>query len=211
MLRIWGRTTSSNVQKVLWLAGEIGLPYERVDAGGAFGVVDTPAYRAMNPNGLVPTIDDDGFVLWESNTIVRYLAAKHGATTLYPSDVRERADVERWMDWGTSVLATAITPAFWQLVRTPPAQRDPAAIAASAAKTAQATAILDARLAQRPFLCGDALTLADVVCGINTYRWLNLDFAGAGHPRPPQPALQAWYERLAQRPAYRGAVMIPIT
>ena len=213
MLRLWGRTTSSNVQKVLWLAGEIGLPYERVDAGGAYGVVDTPAYRAMNPNGLVPTIEDDGFVLWESNTIVRYLAAKHAATSIYPADVRARADVERWMDWGTSVLAPAITPAFWQLVRSPPAQRDAAAIAASAAsaaKTAQATAILDAHLAERPFLCGDALTLADVVCGINTYRWLNLDFAGAGHPRPAQPALQALYARLAQRPAYRDAVMIPI-
>lgn len=211
MLKIWGRTTSSNVQKVLWLAGEIGLPYERIDAGGTFGVVDTPAYRAMNPNGLVPTIDDDGFVLWESNTIVRYLAAKHAATSIYPTELRARADVERWMDWATSVLAPAITPAFWQLVRTPPAQRDAAAIAASAAKTAQATAILDARLAGRSYLCGDALTLADVVCGINTYRWLNLDFAGAGHPRPAQPALQAWYERLAQRPAYRDAVMIPIT
>lgn len=210
MLKIWGRTTSSNVQKVLWLAGEIALPFERVDAGGAFGVVDTPEYRAMNPNGLVPTIDDDGFVLWESNTIVRYLAAKHAAASIYPTDVRARADVERWMDWGTSVLAPAITPAFWQLVRTPPAQRDAAAIAASAAKTAQATAILDAQLAGRRYLCGDALTLADVVCGINTYRWLNLDFAGAGHPRPPQPALQAWYARLAERPAYRDAVMIPI-
>ena len=210
MLKIWGRTTSSNVQKVLWLAGEIALPFERVDAGGAFGVVDTPEYRAMNPNGLVPTIDDDGFVLWESNTIVRYLAAKHAATSIYPADVRARADVERWMDWGTSVLAPAITPAFWQLVRTPPAQRDAGAIATSAAKTAQATAILDAQLAGRRYLCGDALTLADVVCGINTYRWLNLDFAGAGHPRPPQPALQAWYARLAERPAYRDAVMIPI-
>jgi len=211
MLRIWGRTTSSNVQKVLWLAGEIGLDYERVDAGGPFGKVDEPAYRAMNPNGLVPTIADDGFVLWESNTICRYLAARHGAESMYPSPLQRRADVERWMDWSSTALAPALFPAFWGLVRTPAPQRDRDAIVASADKSAAALRILDAQLAGRPFLCGDALTLADVTCGINTYRWFNLDFAAADYRRPAMPNLQAWYERLAARPAYRQAVMIPIT
>jgi glutathione S-transferase len=211
MLRLWGRTTSSNVQKVLWLTDEIGLPLERIEAGGAFGVVDEPAYRAMNPNGLVPTIDDDGFVLWESNTVLRYLAATRGADGLYPTEPTRRADVERWMDWNLSTLGPALAPAFFGLVRTPAAQRDPAAIAAAGSKAAGALAILDAQLQARPFVCGEALTLADIGPGINVYRWYNLDFASVGYQRPELPALRAWHERLAQRPAYRKWVMIPIT
>lgn len=210
MLTIWGRTTSSNVQKVLWTATELGIPFERIDAGGAFGRTDEPEYRAMNPNGLVPTIEDDGFVLWESNTICRYLAAKHRNHTLYPDDLRGRADVERWMDWASTVLAPAIFPAFLGLIRTPPGQRDDASIRASGEKTAAAMAILDTQLASRRHLCGGELSLADVACGINAYRWLNMDFASAGYQRPELPHLRAWYERLAARPAYRQWVMIPI-
>ena len=210
-LRIWGRATSANVQRVLWMAQEIGLDYERIDAGGAFGIVNDPAYRALNPNGLVPTIDDNGFVLWESNTICRYLADQHGALTLYPRQAHSRARVEQWMDWGNTGLAPAITPVFWQLIRTPADKRDRAAIEASAARTESAMRVLDERLQDRPFLCGDALTLADITCGINTYRWLNMDLASVGHERAPVAAVRAWYERLTQRAAYRTAVMIPIT
>lgn len=210
MLTIWGRTTSSNVQKVLWTATELGIPFERVDAGGAFGRTNEPEYRAMNPNGLVPTIEDDGFVLWESNTICRYLAAKHRNVTLYPDDLRGRADVERWMDWGSTTLGPAIFPAFWGLIRTPADQRDDAAVRASGEKTAAALTILDGQLASRPYLCGNALTLADVACGVNGYRWLNMDFASAGFRRPELPSLTAWYERLAGRPAYRQWVMVKI-
>jgi glutathione S-transferase len=210
MLKIWGRVTSSNVQKVLWLADELGLACERIDAGGPAGRVNDPDYRALNPNGLVPTIEDDDFVLWESNTILRYLAAKHRAEGFYPADLRRRADVERWMDWGSTMLAPAIFPAFWGMIRTPAAERDHAAIGASVAKTAGALSILDAQLRTRPYLCGEAPTLADVVTGVNAYRWFNIDFSPAGASRPEMPALRLWYERLAQRPAYQARVMIPI-
>ncbi len=126
MLKIWGRKNSSNVRKVLWCAEEAGLAYERIDAGGAFGVVNDAPYRALNPNGVVPTLEDEGFVLWESNTIVRYLAARY-APDLYPQDLQQRASAEKWMDWTTSSLAAPFRTVFWGTVRTPPEQRDPAA------------------------------------------------------------------------------------
>jgi glutathione S-transferase len=146
MLKIWGRTNSVNVKKALWAAEELGLKYERVDAGLQFGVVDTPEYRKLNPNGLVPTIEDDGFVLWESNAIVRYLAAKYGAGTLWPNDLRQRADADRWMDWAFS-FANAFRPVFWGLIRTPPEKRDLKAIEDGRKKTIELAAIADARLA----------------------------------------------------------------
>src|SRR5712692_5896173 len=136
MLSIWGRNNSVNVQKPLWCCEEMGVQYERMDAGGTFGVVNTPQYRNLNPNGLVPTIEDDGFVLWESNAIVRYLAAKHSAGNLYPDDLTQRADSDRWMDWMRQV-DPAMTPVFWGLIRTPPEKRDMALIADSAEKVGQ--------------------------------------------------------------------------
>src|SRR3989454_7315331 len=138
MLVIWGRNNSINVQKVLWCCEEMAIEYKRIDAGAVFGVVNTPEYRSLNPNGLVPTIDDDGFVLWESNAIIRYLAAKHGAGTLWPDDLRQRADADRWMDWATSTVAPAITPVFWGLIRTPAEKRDLKAIEEGREKLAQA-------------------------------------------------------------------------
>src|SRR5215471_5330757 len=131
MLKLWGRINSINVQKVLWALEELKVPYERVDAGLQYGVVNEPFYRKMNPNGLVPTIEDDGLILWESNTIVRYLAAKHGAGTLCPTTAAARADVERWMDWQLTTLGRDMTTVFWGFVRTPPEKRDLAAIAAA--------------------------------------------------------------------------------
>src|SRR5215475_10272940 len=134
MIKIWGRNTSSNVQKVMWAIGEIGLPHERIDIGGPFGKNREPAYLAMNPNGLVPTLEEeDGFLLWESNTIVRYLAAKHGPGKLEPSDLRNRASAQKWMDWQLSVANPAIKPVFWGLIRTPADKRDPKAIEAGKA------------------------------------------------------------------------------
>ncbi len=211
MLKIWGRTSSSNVQKPLWFCAEAGIPFERIDAGGQFGRNREPAYLAMNPNGLVPTIDDAGFILWESNAIVRYLASKHAVHDWYPTQLQARALVEQWMDWGTSSLAPALTAAFWGLIRTPQAERDVNAIVASGEKTASLLAMLDRQLAGRDYVCGPAPTLADIALGINTYRWFNLPWEAAGFQRPELPALSAWYERLATRPAYRDAVMIPIT
>ena len=211
MLKIWGRTSSSNVQKPLWFCAEAGIPFERIDAGGKFGRNREPAYLAMNPNGLVPTIDDAGFVLWESNAIVRYLASKHAAHDWYPTQLQARALVEQWMDWGTSSLAPAVSPAFWGLIRTPQAERDVKAIVESGEKTAALFAMLDRQLGGHEYVCGSAPTLADIALGINTYRWFNLPWELAGFQRPALSALSAWYDRLATRPAYRQTVMIPIT
>ena len=150
MIKIWGRNTSVNVQKVMWATGELDLPHERVDVGGSFGKNKEPAYLAMNPNGLVPTLEEDGFFLWESNSIVRYLAAKYGPGKLEPSDFHERARASSWMDWQLSVAAPAIFGMFWGLIRTPPEKRDHAAIDASRDKTTAAMKILDAQLAKTP-------------------------------------------------------------
>jgi glutathione S-transferase len=206
VLKILGRKNSSNVQKVLWCCGEIGIPFLREDYGGPFGKTREPAYLALNPNALVPTIDDDGFILWESNAILRYLANKHGAAALYPAEPRRRADVDRWMDWQLSTMAPAMTPMFLQLYRTPPDKRDNAVIEASRLKTAEAVRILDAQLANRPYLAGDTFTLADIAMGIFGYRWFNFPIE-----RPASTHARAWYDRLAQRPAFREHVMIGIT
>ena len=206
MLRIWGRTNSVNVQKVLWCADELGLNYERVDAGGAFGKVQEAAYLAKNPNALVPTIEDDGFVLWESNTIVRYLSAKHGLGTLCPRELAARADVERWMDWQLSVPQKDMTTVFWGLVRTPPEKRDPAAIAQAAKSLNGLWARLDGHLKGRAFVGGNTFTMGDIPVGCLAFRWLNLPIE-----RDRLPNLEAWYERLTTRPAYRKNVMPPMT
>ena len=205
MLKILGRKTSSNVQKVLWLCSELKLPYEREDIGGPFGRNKDPEYLALNPNGLVPTIDDDGFVLWESHAIMRYLAAKHGAEALWPADLKRRADIDRWMDWGATVAGPAITPMFLQIVRTPKPDQDPKVIEASRQRTAEALTLLDRHLAGRKYLAGDAFTLADIPSAIQAYRWFWFPIE-----RPDLPNLKAWYERLGERPAYREHVMNPL-
>jgi len=204
MLRIWGRTNSVNVKKALWCAEELGLVYERIDAGLQFGVVDTAEYRKLNPNGLVPTIEDHGFVLWESHAIVRYLAAKHGAGTLWPLDPKQRADADRWMDWAFTFQA-AFRPVFWGLIRTPPEQRDPVAIEDGRRKAAELLGHLDAALAERSYVAGEALTMGDIPIGCHVHLWLRLPIE-----RPRQPHLEAWFARLERAP-YRKVVDIPIS
>ena len=196
-MKIWGRTTSSNVQKVMWAIGEMGLKHERIDIGGPFGKNREAAYLAMNPNGLVPTLEeDDGFLLWESNSIVRYLAAKHQAA-LEPKDPRTRALASKWMDWQLSVLAPAITPVFWNLVRTPPDKRDHAAIAAGKDKTAAATKMLDEQLGKTQFLAGDAFSYGDIPAAIMVRRYRDLV-----PERPSFAHVERWYAALAKRPAF---------
>ncbi len=206
MLRIWGRSNSINVQKVLWCCDELGLQYERVDAGAKFGVVDTPEYRAMNPNSLVPTIDDDGFVLWESNVIVRYLAKRHADGTLCPSDIRERFIAEQWMDWQATTLWPGFRDAFWGLVRTPAEERDEAAIAKSQQATARRFEGLDAQLGKTRFVAGDSFTMGDIPVGISVYRCLKL-----GIDRDDFPNIARWYDGLTHRPPYREHVMVPLS
>jgi glutathione S-transferase len=206
MLKVWGRVNSINVQKVLWVLEELGVPHERVDAGLAFGVVNEPFYKKMNPNSRVPTIEDDGFMLWESNAIVRYLSANHGAGSLWPTDPRERADADRWMDWTSNHVSPAMTPAFWGLIRTPPDQRNPAQIAAAADATAQQFQVLEQSLGDRPYVAGNNFTMGDIVVGVNAYRWYALDV-----PRPRLPRVEAYHERLKTRPAFQKHIMKPLT
>jgi glutathione S-transferase len=206
MLVVWGRNNSVNVQKVLWCCEEMALAYERVEAGLAFGVVSTPQYRALNPNGLVPTIDDDGFILWESNAIVRYLAAKHAAGTLWPADLKTRAEADRWMDWNNTTFWPAIRPLFHGLVRTAPDKRDPKALEDSRMKTAELARIVDTHLQAREYLAGDAFTMGDIVLGCAAWRWITLPVA-----RPPMPNLQRWCDALARRLPYQKIVMKPLS
>ena len=205
MLKIWGRTNSINVQKVMWTVAELGLPHERVDAGMAHGVVTEPWYAEINPNRLVPVIDDDGVVLWESNVIVRYLAGKHASGTLMPADPVRRAKAEMWMDWQqTSLLGFG--PMFMNLIRMTPDKRDMAVVKSGAESTAAGLALVDAWLKGRTYMMGDQLTVADIPLGCVAYRWYGLPVE-----RPELPNFRAWYERLASRPAFRQHVMLPIT
>ncbi len=206
MLKIHGRKNSSNVQKVLWTCAELGLPFERIDVGGPFGGNREAAYLALNPNGLVPVVEDDGVVLWESNAIIRYLAARYGDGVLLPTDPAARGQAEQWMDWVHTLLGPAIWPLFFGLIRTPPEQRDERAMEDSRKRTADALGILDAQLAGKPFVCGDHFTLADMPAGIVTYRWNAFAIE-----RPELPNLAAWYARLTERAPFREHVMIPVT
>ena len=209
MLKILGRANSINVMKALWAADECGLQYERSDVGGAFGGNDQPWYRALNPNGVVPTIDDDGYILWESNSITRYLAASHAAGTLWPTDPRARGEAERWMDWQLSTIQGGMTALFWGLIRTPEDKRDLGAIEAARTATAVLWQRLDGHLARRPYVAGEAFTMGDIPVGAMCHRWMALPFRR--DDLPTMPHLQAWYDRLLQRPAYRKNVAVPMT
>jgi glutathione S-transferase len=208
MLKVWGRNTSSNVQKVIWALAEMGIPFERIDVGGAFGKTTEPFYLAMNPNSLVPTLEEeDGFTLWESNSIVRYLAAKHSARVLEPADLKQRARAHMWMDWQLTVMAPAITPAFWQLIRTPADKRDANVIAASREKTIAAAKIMDEQLSRTAFLAGDAFSYGDIPLGIMIYRYVQLV-----PERPATANLDRWYAAISSRPAFKAQVgAVPLT
>ena len=206
MLKVWGRTTSINVQKVLWTLGELDLPFERVDAGLHFGVNTEEWYRRMNPNGLVPTIDDEGFVLWESNAVVRYLAAKHGAGTLWPTDLQQRADADRWMDWVTANVQPVITPVFWQLIRNAPDKRDAKVIADNTIATHKVFAILESALAGHDYISSNTLTMGDMVVGPFVHRYLQLPIE-----HPALPNVRAYYARIKQRPGYARHIDKPLT
>jgi glutathione S-transferase len=206
MLTIWGRNNSINVQKVLWCCAELGLEFRRIDAGLQYGVNNTPEYLANNPTGLVPTIDDDGYILWESNVIVRYLSSRHGLGTLCPADLQARFRAEIWMDWQQSFLWPSFRTVFQGLIRTPPEKRDNNAIAAAKGKAASALKILDRHLAGRDYVEGKQLTFGDIPVGIAAYRWFAL-----GMPRDELPNMVRWHDRLAERPAFRQHVMLPLT
>ena len=206
MLKIWGRLTSVNVQKVVWCADELGLEYERVEAGGKYGLVNTPEYLAMNPNGLVPVIENDGFVLWESNAITRYLAARYGEGSLWPTDFQMRADADRWMDWQAVSFNPAIGPGFWQLIRTAPEKRDAAVIEAARDSGEKKLALLDQHLATRDFVAGASFTMGDIPLGCSVDRWYKLPL-----PRESHPHVERWYARLCERKGARQVVELALS
>jgi glutathione S-transferase len=204
MIKLWGRRNSVNVKKALWCLDELGLEFDRTNAGMEHGVVDTAEYRKMNPNGLVPTLDDCGFILWESHSIVRYLSARHGKGVLWPMDERERAVANQWMDWAFS-FQSSVRDAFWNLIRMPAEKRDPKAIEASRVKSGQMAAILDAALADRMYVAG-GFSMGDIPIGTEVQRWIRLPLE-----RPKLPHVEAWFERLCARPAFKKNVDIPLS
>ena len=207
MIKIWGRNNSVNVQKVMWCIAELALRHQRYDAGLAHGQNREDWYLQLNPNGLIPLIDDAGFTLWESNAIVRYLAARYDTSgQLYPADPCERAHADRWMDWQLTVLSPPLTTIFWSLIRLPPEQRDETAFAAAVSKCNDVFTLLDQHLSRHPFVGGPHFTMGDIPVGAMAYRWYSLPLE---HPELPH--LRAWYERLCERPAYREHVMLPLT
>ncbi|MBO9652401.1 MAG: glutathione S-transferase [Variovorax sp.] len=212
MLNIWGRISSINVRKVVWCAQELGLDFQRTEAGGKFGVVQTPEYLGMNPNALVPVIDDgegeDRVVLWESNVIVRYLCAKHSMGRLYPEPLAERFDAERWMDWQQTALNPVSGDAFRQWVRTPTAQRRPEVIAHSVHATEPLFALLDAHLATRTFMLGERFTMADIPVGCEAHRWFGLP--QTEYTRPSWPNVERWFADLRSRAGARGVLDLPL-
>lgn len=205
MLTIWGRLSSINVQKVVICASELGLAFERIDAGGKFGGLDTSEALARNPNKLIPVIRDGDFVLWESNAIVRYLARVYGAGGLWPDDPRVAADADRWMDWQCTALSPAMIDAFWNTIRVAPKARNQAAIEASVAKTEPLLATLDAQLAGRPYVAGTH-SMGDIPVACAAHRWYGLPIERMRHRN-----VEAWLERLRARPAYAAILTYPIT
>lgn len=204
MLKIWGRTTSVNVQKVMFAVGELGVEHQRFDFGGQFGGLDTPEYGLLNPNRLVPTIDDNGFVLWESNAIVRHLAQRYGRGTLSPADEMTFAKADSWMDWSlTTMYSDIIGTCFLQLIRTPAAERNVKAVNEAAKRAGEKLGTLNQQLHGRQYIIGDQVSIADVAVGTLMFRYFNLPIQ-----RPKLANVESWYQRLSRRPAYQQHVMV---
>jgi len=204
VLTIWGRKTAFNVQKAMWAVGEVGLDHERIDAGGMFGGLDRPEFGELNPNCRIPVLRDGDTVVWESNVIVRYLAAKYGAGSLWSPDPAERAAADQWMDWMQTTLLRDFIDLFFALVRKRPERRDWPGIRETNARLAEHYRLLERHLIARPFLAGEQFSMADIPAGTTLYRYFEMEIE-----RPVLPRVEAWYARLKDRPAYRQHVMIP--
>ena len=205
MLTIWGRITSINVRKVVLTAQLLDIPFERLDAGGEFGIVSTPSYLARNPNGMVPIIEDGGFDLWESNVCVRYLCARHSPGNLYPDDLQQRFDAERWMDWQQTTFNGAGREAFIQFIRTPAERRDAGKIAHSVALTTVLLSTLELHLSLRSYLAGDTMTMADIPMACEMHRWFGLPMEHAAWPN-----VRRWYASIRDLPAAHGVLDLPL-
>ncbi len=206
MLHIIGRSDSGNVQKILWAIDELALPFTREDLGGPFGGNNDERYLKLNPNGLIPTVIDGDTVMWESNTILRYLACQYGGNSLWEPDPAQRTLGERWMDWQLSVLAPVIGPLFYQLIRTPEAKRDPALIAGKRDQSAAAMRLFDHGIPDSTFLGGERFTVADIALGVFVHRWVSLPI-----PHEPLPRAMRWYKTIAQRPGFRKYIDVGLS
>lgn len=206
MLKLLGRANSINVQKVLWTCDELAIPLDREDLGGGFGGLDAPEYRRKNPNGLVPTIDDDGVIVWESNTIVRYLAARYGSGRLWPEDPANRAESDKWMDWKLTTFWPEVRKIFQQVVRTPEERRNAQVIEEARVKAIEAATALNTALQGKTFLAGETLTIGDIAVGVVAYRFFVIDFE-----KPSLPHMESWYARLTEIPSFQRQVMLPLT
>ncbi|HBI22255.1 MAG TPA: glutathione S-transferase [Legionella sp.] len=204
-LTIWGRRNSFNVQKVMWLIAELDLPHLFIPTGGSYGGLDSPTFLAMNPHGRVPVINDNGHVVWESHAILRYLAAKFGQGNFWSDNIQVRSTYDQWMDWSqTALQPDFLTGIFWGYYRTPPAERNLAAIQTSLMHCNAHFHLLNHLLEKKQFIGGDSISLADITIGTTLYRYFELDIQ-----RPSLHNVEAWYERLQTRKAYREHVMIP--
>jgi glutathione S-transferase len=206
MITIWGRTNSLNVQKVLWTLEELGLTYDRIDAGLHYGVNDTPAFKVMNPNGLVPVLKDDEFILWESHAILRYLAVRYGRQSLWPASEHVAAHADQWMDWSNSIIWAHLRPVFHNLVRTPADQRDMPAVAAGIAGLGKSFQILDQHLQTQPYVAGEVFSIGDIPLALLVFRWIALV-----QERPATAALDQWFERVTGRAGFVKHCSAPLT
>jgi glutathione S-transferase len=206
MMKVYGRSNSINVMKVMWCSAELGLEVERIDLGGPFGGNDAPAYRKKNPNGKVPTLEDGDFILWESNAILRYLVEAHGGEPWLPGDVQSRGLAHQWTEWSTTEVAPQMFVIFWQLVRTVVEKREMAKVEQALLTVAPIWGILDSHLLDRAYVLGDSPSMADIPLGAYAYRWFEMPIE-----RPRLANLEAWYERLKERPAFREHVLLPLS
>lgn len=202
-MTLWGRVSSANVQKAIWALEEVGVEYSRIDKGGKFGGLDEPAYRALNPNGLIPTLQDGAVTVWESHAIVRYLSAQYASGLLWPVEPQDRALADQWTDWAAMTFQPAWIGVYANVVRLPKEQQSPEATAIALEKANRLYAILDAQLAMTPYVAGTGLTYADIVIGVSMYRWTTMEIA-----RPELAHLDAWHKRLLARPAFVRAVNV---
>jgi glutathione S-transferase len=210
MMKLWGRISSINVRKVMWTAQYLNLPIQRVDAGASFGVVNTPEFQHMNPNAMIPVLQDGDFTLWESNVIVRYLCEKYSSGVLYPSDTKQRFDAERWMDWQQSELNRASGLPFVQWIRVAPEQRNHALIEEHTRKMNHWLAIVEAHLAKQPYMAGHALTMADIPILCEVHRWWAVRKISGDHSHA-YPAIERWYAPLREHAASKGVLDLPMS
>ncbi|HKJ50909.1 MAG TPA: glutathione S-transferase family protein [Gammaproteobacteria bacterium] len=204
MIEIWGRANAYNVQKTLWMLRELELEFRHHDLGSTAGDLETAEFLALNPHARIPVIRDGDAVVWESNTVLRYLGAKYDSGGLWPTDAYQRSFAERWMDWELATLQVDFIDLFWGFYRTPAEARDAQAIAAAARRCVHDFDLLDRQLRASPYLGGERFTIGDIPCAVCLYRYFEMGF---DVPRPEY--VMQWYARLAERPAFRATVMIP--